>query len=486
MIRSKKNKISSQGSYPSQAAQRSSQGSYQSSPTIQNSNQYKVKFKKYVNNLRDNLRDKLDLYYTLYQTVIYLMKGIGAKYRHTFKTIDSIEKSSKLLNMINNQFYNLSVSFNYKDKDKDKDKDTIKMYQIAFDTNDIKLKDTIYNGSKNNDLKKKLDKTKPYTLGYFPGVIANLAGKSLSSVATGVQKGITGLISFLIIAMAESNEKPIFYGYQDIINEYNDTIINYYKILSDINTELEASNITTEKSFLLNTKERIYHLSFLSWLDACFYLSDNKLLEFRKKLNFKNDKEIYDILSKIYSINYSDQQYRKINELFNIFFPINNADLNLKLEHILILLRICSSIKIIKDNNNNKYFSINCNFIEYRDTLNSLINSNKKLLLNTIKKTDINLIKNLLKIITESTEKGGWISNFNNCSEYSEKINNLQHINNLRILKNILEHKIINYLIEQKNLNGLLFFLKYCNSNIYDNLNYFNCIIRCIEYYNRK
>lgn len=231
-----------------------------------------------------------------------------------------------------------------------------------------------------------------------------------------------------------------------------------------------------------------------------------KNLLFINELNFKNDEEIYNILPRIFAINYSDKQYSKINELFNIFFPINNADLNFKLELIIILLRICSSIKIIEDNNNNKYFSINCNFIseiKYRDTLNGLINSNKKLnnqqkqketlnniklLLHKINKTDIDLINFLLIIITESTEKEGWIPIFksrirNNCSEYIAKINNPQHINNLEILKYIFRNKIMHYFIEQKNLNGLLIFLKYCNSNIDDNLNYFNCIIRCIEYY---
>jgi hypothetical protein len=173
--------------------------------------------------------------------------------------------------------------------------------------------------------------------------------------------------------------------------------------------------------------------------------------------------------------------------------------MNNNLEFIIILLAICDCIRIIKIDNND-CFSIDCKFIsqiKYENTF-GLINTNKKLnnqqtlneitlLLNSLKISDTDIIKNLLTIISENTEKKGWepIFNFkirkNSCINYIAKIINQQHIKNLEIVKQIIKNKIMNYFIEQKKLSGLLKFLKYCNRRDDNELSYLNCIIRCIE-----
>jgi hypothetical protein len=452
----------------------------------------------------DNLRDKLDLYYTLYQTVIYLMKGIGAKYRHTIKTINSIEKSSKLLNLINKQFYDLSTNKSYNKDINDKDK--IKMYQIAFDTNDNELKTIIYNSIKDTILKKKLDNIMSSIvtkLAYFPGAIANIAGKGLSSIAIGVQGLFTGFFTFFVSGFEEIDT----YTYQHIINEYDEKITQYYECLNIINENLINKEITSEQSFLLNTKERIYNLSFLNYLNNRFYWSENKLLNIITKLNFKNDEEIYNILLKIYPISDSDEQYKKIDTLFNEYFPINNNDPNFILFNI-ILLKICFLFEFITISPSNKknsleagnYLLIDINIIDsineqFTEIDKLLISNNKKKinkinnkLLNLFKKNKKDIIVDLIKIISKN-ENILLIEKYNNTLKSHKCIlktdnNEFQIIkksgnkiiekidinNNLKIIKNIIINKFVKYLIN--------------NESKYNNTKFIN-FLQNIKFYNK-
>lgn len=213
-------KISSQGSYPSQAAQRSSQGSYQSSPTIQNSNQYQVKIKKYV----DNERTKLYLYNKFNESVINLMKDFNAKYFCV-----SIENSFELLFKIILNFEVLS------------EKEPYKKYITEQDKNNI----NIINNKIENYLQQQQKQTKR---------------KNLGMVKFG-QSSINFIFEFIT-----DKKQKLFVSENFFINQ---TINKYYIKLLDINEKLITPEITSEQSFLLKTQQRIYELSLLNYLNDC-------------------------------------------------------------------------------------------------------------------------------------------------------------------------------------------------------------------------
>ena len=443
----------------------------------------------------DNLRFKLELYYKFYKIVIYLMKGLRAKYRHTFLTKESIEASCAYLKIVNNNFYSL---FQFPDYRKlINNDDIIQIYQIAIDTNDNQLKTKINTQITNKNLKLKLTKFKPFsnTLKYTTGVIANIIGKASSSTATVVEYLVTGFLSIIVEATAESSTGQLFtFGYQDIINEYDTKITYFYKNIKGVLGKLQISGEINnnagkvpKQSWLLNTEEKMHALQLAFFFENCFYTSDPELLIFIDQLKFKNDKEIYDFLSREYSMSYKDSKYKEINQSIGHYFPSFNK-LEFDPDLFIVLLKICNCIyykRRAKDNiiyydknfynyivlsinkfdeRFNYYFSINQENIQTISKDDFLIKkekvsekvSEKIQLLQTLNNPSI--IDRISKIIKNNdkelfVEINSKITNKNYLKKkkkYILKIQNEQEYNNLKIIKNIIINKIINYFIRNK------------------------------------
>lgn len=172
---------------------------------------------------------KIERYYNLYLLIIYWVKGWGGKFRQDLIKYSSVIKSREYLIYLNNRYYELYLYLK-KYPEYSEYIDINNIYDIAVDTNDDTLKNTI---SKNNTLYKAAGKVVGASVRIFSKFLGTASNIALSPFIVS-HHVFKKSISTPVNPLSEKAPESTNYSYYN-----NPTFYNYNRVFVSNFEELE-------------------------------------------------------------------------------------------------------------------------------------------------------------------------------------------------------------------------------------------------------